>query len=539
MLLLTLALVAQADLLPDPVTLDVRATEWSFIGGFRTAPTAWPDGGGSRVAAWIEAVGDDPYVEARGVSAAGEVGPWLPLEVTFRGDGVFVAVVDLDRAHWDGAQVRLSARDDARTGVVRWELLHPAYPDAGRISRELGPEPHRLSLDPVLSQIGVIDRATWGARTTTCSSTEDDWYRMAIHHTAGTQTSGGSVQGAVQALQAYSMDSGEYCDIPYQFNVGYDGSLWEARPLNYYSGATYNNNDGNIAISFLGCYHGSGCPTAGGDAATDAMMFSARLLAQTLVELHAIPSDRDSIRGHQEWPDNATACPGDFVLARLDELTWDLPWYTGTLLSASSPFASEGTIALAPGVEQTVTVELRNDGGLPWVPGLTNLAPTPRDSASAVAGASWAGLTRATTVDTTVYPGGTGRFTFTLGSASSIDVVQGFALVQDGVTWFGDGPWGGGPADDSIAFHVVVTGGGEPVDTGSTEETGLGETGDDPGGGDNRPPPASNDDLPPIGNGFAPGRRTAVTGCGCASGGTGVGAGSVVLLAALAARRRR
>jgi hypothetical protein len=111
-----------------------------------------------------------------------------------------------------------------------------------------------------------------------------------------------------------------FCDVPYQFLVGYDGSLWEGRPYDYYSGATGGgNNDGNIAISFMGCYDGTAC-NVGPHPATDEMMDAANVLVQTLVAMHSIPSDSDSIRGHQNWPGNSTACPGNYILDRFDEL---------------------------------------------------------------------------------------------------------------------------------------------------------------------------------------------------------------------------
>ena len=87
---------------------------------------------------------------------------------------------------------------------------------------------------------------------------------------------------AVKALQAYAQDSGGYCDIPYQFLVGHDGSLWEGRSLTYTSGATGGgNNDGNIAVSFLGCYHPSQQNTQTGrltEAMLDAVFERAREL---------------------------------------------------------------------------------------------------------------------------------------------------------------------------------------------------------------------------------------------------------------------
>lgn len=316
--------MAWAHLLPDRVE---DPAGWAVDGERRVSTPEWT--GGSRVAGVVRWEDAEPPIllEARGRDG-GRTGPWVPVEVTFRQPGLAVMVADLG-GWWAGAE--LSTGLEVGWSSVAWEQLDPAYPDAGRRSRAAPPERRARRLRSELAAIGVISREEWGARSTQCTATEDDWYRMAIHHTAGNQTSGGTVQDAVQALQAYAMDSGEYCDIPYQFLVGYDGSLWEARPLTYYSGATGGgNNDGNIAVCFLGCYHPSDCPNGVGDAVTEAMMDGGQLLVQTLCGLEGIPSDADSIRGHRDWPDNATACPGDWLYARLDELRAPLDEGEGT-----------------------------------------------------------------------------------------------------------------------------------------------------------------------------------------------------------------
>jgi hypothetical protein len=277
-----------------------RLTDWA-------SPLVVEDTG-SRLMMIVEASDTVPVrIEAR----VGE--SWVGLEELWHEGSL--SVFRLDLASTDAVSLRSS--DQERIVALDWDLFEPGTPEP-RLEGVAPPSPGVLPAE--LVDIGVISRSDWGAQSTTCTSTENDWYRMAVHHTAGSQTSGGSVQGAVKSLQSYALGTGTYCDIPYQFLVGYDGSLWEGRPYDYYSGATGGgNNDGNSAVSFLGCYHPEpGCGTA--HAATDAMMDAGQLLIQTFSALHGIETTDEYIRGHQDWPGNSTACPGDYILARFDEL---------------------------------------------------------------------------------------------------------------------------------------------------------------------------------------------------------------------------
>ena len=49
----------------------------------------------------------------------------------------------------------------------------------------------------------MVPREVWGADPTNCSTPEDNWYRFAIHHTAGNTTHSGTIEGAVQFTQAW------------------------------------------------------------------------------------------------------------------------------------------------------------------------------------------------------------------------------------------------------------------------------------------------------------------------------------------------
>ncbi len=479
------------DLLPTHLDVAARiAAEWRPVGTRFVSPVLWGESAGTRVGTIVRADGE-VELAARGVSADGRVGVWVPLRETFREDDAHIQIADLGGT-WEGAQLRLGSDVED----IAWELLTPVYEP-----RASTPAPPSASLPASVVALGVVSREAWGARATTCTSTEDDWYRMAIHHTAGGQTYGGTVEGQMRVLQSYAMDSGEYCDIPYQFMVGYDGSLYEARELRFYAGATGGNNDGNIAVCFIGCYHPSDCPNGAGDAVTAEMMDGGQLLVQTLVAEYGIPSDDDSIRGHRDWPDNATACPGEYVHERLDELRAPLgPRYGGSFAGQSFPTLSDGAIRLGLGEELSGWIDLTNTATETWSPGSTNLGTVPRDVASPLAGADWLSSTRPATVSASVPPGGTGRFAFTLRGNELGDTTQYFGLVQEWVTWFADD---GGPAENQLAVHVIVT--DDPVDSGTDGETG--------------------DDAPPDGlaNGL-PGTLTeAPSGCGCGVGGGAAG----------------
>lgn len=455
---------------------DTRAATWAAEEGGLRSPAEAPVGGGSRAAAFVELPAAVALqLEVRWVGADGRARR-TPMERTFTQADASVFVADLGESAPE-ASLWIGVIDDIFVESIRWELLRPRFPEAGPRSRALalGPRPPPPpSLDSALTDIGVVSRSSWGARSTTCTSAEDDWYRMAVHHTAGTQTSGGTVAGAVAAVQAYAMDSGSYCDIPYQFMVGHDGSLYEGRALSLTSGATGGGqNDGNAALCFLGCYHPSDCP-AGSHAATDAMIDAGRLLIQTMSALHDIPIDTDHIKGHRDWPGNSTACPGEHVVDRFSELLIAPERYAGRVLSAG--FATDGSapLVLELGQQVELSVEVENTGNTTWRPGETFLATLPRDVEGPLSHPSWPSPTRLAGPSAEVPPGGVGRFSFVVEGARLGRAEQQLALVQEWVTWFADAPLGGGPAEGTLGLLVEVVEPAAPgADTALVEDSGM------------------------------------------------------------------
>jgi N-acetylmuramoyl-L-alanine amidase len=547
----------RAHVLPEaPLTAADRLGRAPVREGLWRTKLRAPDGAGSRVAALIEGAGDRPVAaRARGRDGA-TLGRWVACEVTHIDAGQQVFVCGLG-GRWPEAELELPGAAAAGAGTLWAELLEPRFPEAGRQARAAmaarGGAVAPPSLDPTLAGIGVIDRETWGARPTTCSSTEDDWYRMAIHHTAGTQTSGGTVTGAVVGLQAYSQDSGAYCDIPYQFLVGHDGSLYEGRPLDYTSGATGGGqNDGNAAVSYLGCYHPSGCP-AGSHAATEDMFTAANLLVQTMVSLHGIPNDRDAIRGHQEWPGNSTACPGDYVMDRIDELNTPLDRWGAEVAGGSFDPTGSVPVEVTAGVESLHTLELRNLGTQPWTSN-TRLAPLPRDVDSPLAHPSWISPHRVSSPLTDTPAGAVGQFSIALPALPEGEHSLSLALVEEWVTWFPDGPLGLGPAEGSLVLRVrAVPPPLEEPDTSAPTADSGGAVADEGEGADGAGAPTTDDGAAAGDDGggainagggqAAPGSPAKFADAGCSAPGRAAAGGAGWALAALgligAGRRRR
>ncbi len=145
----------------------------------------------------------------------------------------------------------------------------------------------------------------------------------------------------------------------------------------------------------------------------------------------------------------------------------------------SFPPASQPAVVMTQGETLEAWIDLTNVGDQTWTAN-TKLAPTPRDVASPLAHGMWLSPTRITGPDQDTPPNAVGRFSFQIAANEPGDYFQFFGLVEEGVTWFSEGPNGGGPPDDQLEIHVTVL--PAPPDPGTTtgsEETGADVTGAD------------------------------------------------------------
>jgi hypothetical protein len=224
-----------------------------------------------------------------------------------------VAVVDFP-AVGDAAQLRVAIGAVDAVRHLSWSAVIPALEDEGASDEPYGTE--REALRAELRGLGIVTREEWGARATRCSST-DGKTKMAIHYTV---TPSDNPAAQVRAIQRYHMDTKGWCDIGYHFLVGADGSLYEGRPLQLVGAHVGGHNTGNIGVSFIGCFHPSGCSGMGPTTPQAAMIDAGGRLLGALSRLYGIPLSREAVKGHREYPGTSTNCPGDYLYARIDDL---------------------------------------------------------------------------------------------------------------------------------------------------------------------------------------------------------------------------
>lgn len=140
-------------------------------------------------------------------------------------------------------------------------------------------------------------------------------------------------------------------------------------------------------------------------------------------------------------------------------------------------FSPKGdVVAMKVGERIDGFVDVVNTGTQTWMPGVTKLAPLPRDKPTDVGGkaSGWLEPHRVSTVAAPVKPGEVGRFALPLAPTTSGDFVQAFGFVHEGETWF---------AEDRVKVHLVVAPSGAatpPSETDGPSASSSGASGDRP-----------------------------------------------------------
>ncbi|MBN1774435.1 MAG: N-acetylmuramoyl-L-alanine amidase, partial [Deltaproteobacteria bacterium] len=234
------------------------AEQWTPNGEWLVSPLLAAPAGATRVGVLIEVGASDgmPRVEARLISGANPSTTWSPLATTWSEAGNHVAVIDFP-VQGDSAQLRLAIEAVDRVRHLSWSAVLPAGED--EFASDEGYGTRREALRAELGGMGIVTREAWGASATRCSST-DSKSKMAIHYTV---TPSDNPAARVRSIQHYHMDTKGWCDIGYHFLVGTDGSIYEGRPLQMVGAHVGGHNTGNIGVSFIGCFHPSGCSGMG------------------------------------------------------------------------------------------------------------------------------------------------------------------------------------------------------------------------------------------------------------------------------------
>jgi hypothetical protein len=364
----------------------------------------------------------------------------------------------------------------------------------------------------------ILPRSAWAARAPTCRSLTNP-YRMVVHHTASPTNDSMTPEQRLRQTQAYHMDSRGYCDIAYNFLMSRDARVWEGRGDGVLGGHTLNQNAGNMALCIIGTYTTDTLTPQQECAAAGWMAWQS--------SLHGIALNRTNIKGHREW--GSTECPGQRVFDRLGALVQQAstscagtpppapPW-AAAFVGQSFVGAHLGAVTLELGSTVDGWFELRNTGTATWSPGLTRLAPTPRDQASPLADPSWLSPSRVGGVSATTAPNAVGRFNVRLRGNALGTFTQTFGLVHEGVAWFADQ---GGPSDTFITVRVQVVPPGSadagvgPSDAGAQLDD-AGVATEDAGVDVEAPEPVIIESLPD-GTVTLEAPMTAHGGCGCSA----------------------
>lgn len=158
----------------------------------------------------------------------------------------------------------------------------------------------------------VVTRQSWGARAPVCSGSSHTPRYLTIHHSAGA-ASEADPAAVMRAIQSYHIDINGWCDIGYHFLVSHDGTIFQGRNTVLRQGAHVGgHNQDNVGISLMGNFEK--------EALGSAQWTSLARITSWLSNTYSIPKDRNHILGHQEWPGQATLCPGQDLLKSLDKL---------------------------------------------------------------------------------------------------------------------------------------------------------------------------------------------------------------------------
>lgn len=214
------------------------------------------------------------------------------------------------------------------TGVSFAHLeFHEEVIARSELIRRTGPQPHltgtqAMAEDDDLASLRqavapsslVTSRHQWGAidPDKICNSVVEP-YRMTVHHTASPSGPSDDNAARMRGIQSFHINTRGWCDIGYHFVVGYDGEILQGRSRSNRPGAHVGaHNPGNVGISVIGTYTDSPVPQA--------QVEGVAAMVRWVHETHGVPLNRDVVRGHREWPDTATLCPGQGGLDILNEV---------------------------------------------------------------------------------------------------------------------------------------------------------------------------------------------------------------------------
>lgn len=168
---------------------------------------------------------------------------------------------------------------------------------------------------PVPEGVRYVSRAEWGAKPPSLAMKTHVPHRITIHHTAERQAPARSTEAKLQALQRFSQSEGTlgngrpkrmWADVPYHLYVAVDGSVAEARPIQFVGDSnTPYDPTGHLLIVVEGNFEE--------EELSPAQRRTMDLLIPSLARRYNVPADK--IAAHRDFAE--TLCPGRSLYAEI------------------------------------------------------------------------------------------------------------------------------------------------------------------------------------------------------------------------------
>jgi hypothetical protein len=163
-----------------------------------------------------------------------------------------------------------------------------------------------------VTEFKLVEREAWGWQDDATGLPEHHIEKITIHHGGEKFADDRDPQQYLRALQSWSRSDKGWIDIPYHFVIDLQGTVYEARPLQY-PGDTNTSYDptGHALIQVVGDYRDRELSAA--------QLTSVIQLSAMLAQRHEVPVS--DIRGHRDYAPSETVCPGENIYRYLRDGT--------------------------------------------------------------------------------------------------------------------------------------------------------------------------------------------------------------------------
>ena len=192
----------------------------------------------------------DFQIETQATFEDGSFSEWIALEQVWAEGLSRVYRASFSEAV-TSARIRLAKNQVEQLVFLDWSLTNPEPVQTSHLDLglEAGSNQVQLGLAGYLEDLGIVDRAGWGAAESTGCGYDISKYRTAIHHTASPPGDNDTYDTRIRQIQSYHINGNGWCDVGYHFLVTQNGQIWEGRPLDFQGAHVGSNNSGNAGIS--------------------------------------------------------------------------------------------------------------------------------------------------------------------------------------------------------------------------------------------------------------------------------------------------